>query len=74
MLDTLSSMALLLVFFYVGHRRGHITGLREGYDNASRELLMAKDPEAWDKARYLQVEKKQREEGATTRIVRAQKE
>ncbi len=68
-LITVGLICLAAVSFLFGHRRGHRAGLQEGYDQACDELLLFKDPEAWDKARALKIERRSRQD--TTRIVRS---
>ena len=70
---TALSIAVVAMIFWWGYRLGHRAGARVGWDAAAEELLLIKDPDAWDKSRYLQVEKRQREHDATTRISRIPK-
>jgi hypothetical protein len=53
---TLVIIASLGYSFYRGYRLGVTHGMISGRAKAVRDLLLVKDPEAWDKARYLEIE------------------
>ena len=71
-LATIGAISALSACYYSGYLRGHKHGKKMGYDKASDDLLFVKDPEAWDKARYLKIEQKQAIEQATTKLLKAQ--
>jgi hypothetical protein len=48
----LSGGALFAIGFFLGLK----TGTRKGYKSAIKDLLLVKNPEAWEMARYLQID------------------
>lgn len=69
---TVLSIAVVLLAFFAGYRAGKKSGAAAGRQDAVTDLILAKDPEAWDKAHFLEVEniEKKKLSEATTTVVR----
>jgi hypothetical protein len=70
---TLAGVSALISAFLAGYMRGKKAGTAVGRQDAVTDLILAKDPEAWDKAHYLEVEgieKRKKVADATTVVVR----
>lgn len=55
---TILATIMLGVSFAMGWRFGQRHGFKAGRRDAITDLMLAKDPEAWDKAHFLEVEAK----------------
>lgn len=69
---TVLSVILLGIFTFIGYKIGFKIGFKEGRRDAVSDLVSAKDPEAWDKAHFLEIEGKVKTsiEETTKRIAR----
>lgn len=70
---TLAGVLAILGAFFAGYARGKAAGSAAGRKDAVTDLILAKDPEAWDKAHYLEVEgieKRKKAADETTVVVR----
>ena len=72
-LYTILSVIIIGITYYLGFRHGKISGTESGRKIAVTDLLMTKDPEAWDKAHFLEVEDLERKKIATTKVVKVVK-